>query len=696
MNEVNAVANHWAVLIGINFYVKPLKPLMGCLRDVDIINRYLEAGSTPVYVDKLTASAPSEPNSCHPAEKPDSWPTFENVTSSLTKILTEAKPGDFVYVHYSGHGTQTEATSSEYSNKNTGDLALVLFDEVHGSRYLRGLELAYLLDQMVKKGLFVTLVLDCCFSGSTVRDGDPSGADIRSVKYDPAVDAAYPQKLGANPGYQVGSVALRNAHMLPKWLVDPNGYTILTACGPHEMSRELKFEGEGRNGALSYFLVRALTSLRKSSVEITNQSLHQHLCARFHASWPQQNPMRYGNKNFSFFGKLRSGPEKAFISVFRTQKDDRLCLGAGHAHGVYKDDQYAIYPLDSSEDVSNNAEQASIKVRVDTVRGLTSDLVGIDPTSVTSQVKTGWRARPITHLSPRKVLVRLMAHVGNQSQWMVAANQRRFLRLLTEDVEGQPCLFNVTRNARDEYEILDESYQKITSLPTIPLDMKGALGCVVDVLEHLATFKYIEGIENRIPAPSFDSLFTIQLSDPSGEIFDAAGVFDIKHNDKLSLVVQNAGDKPLYLHIYNLGPSWQINGLICDDGGGDYKVVLPKDDMKGHTGKEEMTLQMTVPETFRDRGQYQCEDIVKIFITSKPSSFSALVLPKIPIAAGALDGPVRGDHNRLSKFLSGLAIPFRGAEDDISDEEWVTRQFVVRTVAGTACTLKQANGLIQE
>ena len=673
---MDAATNHWAVLIGINFYENPLK---GCVRDVESIKQYLEAASTPVNVYTFTASAPSDPNSRHPAEKPDSWPTFENVTSSLTKIIAEAKPGDFVYIHYAGHGTRTDATSSDYSNKNTGDLALVLFDDVHGSRYLLGLDLAYRLSEMVNKGLFVTLVLDCCFSGSVIRHGHPNSGDIRAIDYDPAVDAAYPQNLGTSLRHEVGSSTLRDAYMLPKWLVDPNGYTILTACGPHEIARELKFEGGERNGALSYFLVRALTSLRKSGVEITHQSLYQHLCVMFHAHWPQQNPMHYGNNNFSFFGKLKSGLDMAFISVFKTQEDNRLCLEAGHAHGVYKDDEYAVYPLESPEDVSGNAKQASIKVRVDVVRGLTSDLIGIDPASVTSRVKTGWKARPLTCLSPRKVPVRLMADVGNPSQWMTAAKQRRFLHLSTENVEGQPCLFNITRNERNEYEILDVSYQTIIGVPMIRLDRKGALDCAMDLLEHLATFKYIEGIENRIPTAIFEDSFRIHFSDGTGHDLGAAGLVDVNHEDELSLTIQNLSDKPLYVALFNLGPSWQVASLICENGGGDYRVVPPKDDTRRHSGTTEIRWAMVVPESFIKQGHCQCEDVMKVFITSRPTSFAPMVLPKIPISVENVYAPVRGDYSQLSKFLSELATPFRGAGGGISDDEWVTRNFVIRT-----------------
>lgn len=70
---------------------------------------------------------------------------------------------------------------------------------------------------------------------------------------------------------------------------------------------------------------------------------------------------------------------------------------------------------------------------------------------------------------------------------------------------------------------------------------------------------------------------------------------------------------------------------------------------------------------------------MKVFITSRPTSFAPLVLPKIPISVENVYAPVRGDYSQLSKFLSELATPFRGAGGGISDDEWVTRNFVIRT-----------------
>ncbi|PQE12955.1 caspase domain-containing protein [Rutstroemia sp. NJR-2017a BBW] len=627
-----------------------------------MVKQYLEAGPTPVDVTILTATTPSNPSSRRPVEDPDLWPTYKNVIASLRRVLEKAKQGDFVYIHYSGHGTRSH---------QSGNLAFVLFeDNEHGSSYLRGPELAKCLRKMVAQGLFVTVVLDCCYSGSVMRGDNLQGVSVRAVDYDPTIDDVSRQE--SYPGPFDSDSTLRNAQVpLEQWLVDPDRYTILSASGPHEKAWELEIEGGQRRGALTYFLLEALSALRKNGVKVTHQSLYQHLRIRFHASWPQQTPMRYGNSNFSFFGKLAIVSNTALIPVYRTD-DDRLCLSAGQAHGVHKGDDYVVYPFEAAEMVTNPANEASVKVRVDTVRCLTSDLVGIEATSPTKQIKTGWKAKPVTCISPRKIPVRLMESARCQSQWEEATQQQRFLHLCTEN-DTEPCIFNITLSEHNEYEILDGLHKRIVGLPTLPVDTPGAAGDIMDILQHLTTYKYFEAVENQTPSPSFKGSYSLLPLSGTG----TSGTFDVKHGGTWGFTAENFSDQPLYLAIFNFTPSWQVSNLVSHSGGGDFLVVQPKS--KDNDGKEEIRLQMEVPVFLQSRGRNYCEDIVKVFITSRPTFFPSMVLPEISLHTNDPCKRVRSNGgDQLSKFILELTMRFR-SQDYVAHEEWASENFIIRT-----------------
>jgi len=57
-------------------------------------------------------------------------------------------------------------------------------------------------------------------------------------------------------------------------------------------------------------------------------------------------------------------------------------------------------------------------------------------------------------------------------------------------------------NRRKEYEIADALHKGVVGLPAIRLDSTRAMEVLMDVLQHLATFKFFEGLENRLPKRS--------------------------------------------------------------------------------------------------------------------------------------------------------------------------------------------------
>lgn len=186
MDDQCTTPGHHAILIGINAYQQ--SPLKGAVRDVQDIQAHLMETLDSDNITILTATQSTNLESSVPIEDLRLWPTRQNINSAFQKVTEPAKAGDFVYIHFSGHGSRERPNSKSY-NEATGDLALVVLTENEGTEtYLRGRSLAYSVNAMVTRGLVVTLVLDCCFSASVYR-GEPS---VRFLPYDKAINSQVP------------------------------------------------------------------------------------------------------------------------------------------------------------------------------------------------------------------------------------------------------------------------------------------------------------------------------------------------------------------------------------------------------------------------------------------------------------------------------------------------------------------------
>lgn len=225
--------------------------------------------------------------------------------------------------------------------------------------------------------LLVTIVLDYCFSRSISRTGAVRGVGIRSVIY---VEAATPREHQDHFGFRDKNCSLCIYTLSDEWLIRLTGYTILSGCGPNEVAHELELSTGERRGAHGCFLMEALSALKKRGVDITcnHESSCEHMHIRFHASWPRQTPVRYGNKSFTVFG----GPSTASStpSVYMYIKNNNLCLDAGETHGVYAGDAYKLHPHEWLGNSVSQVEETLGKVAtawVDVVHCLTSDLANV-------------------------------------------------------------------------------------------------------------------------------------------------------------------------------------------------------------------------------------------------------------------------------------------------------------------------------
>lgn len=541
---------------------------------------------------------------------------------------------------------------------------IVLSKDGSQEEEFNGFSLAIRLKKLVNQGLKLTLILDCCFSGHVYRQSNLPGSTVRTSSRQPRMENC---GIDYNdPQYRQGSAPqIRDTGLLSEdWFINPGQYTIITACGPHERAEEIDVNGK-RYGALTWYLTQSLIMLHRSSIMVSQKSPHNHLVAKVHAMWPKQTPMCYGRKDFCSFSDLQPEQVYQFISV--EKNGEQLLLQAGLAHGIYNGDEYAVYPFYTPEHVINIAQYGSPRVKVRSVGAITSELDVVDPSI--NNIENGWKAKTLTSLSPDKIMVGLLCPISNLSNWESVEKQSQFLEICSELSWTRGSYLFYIETFNESYRILSSTGEPLFSFP-IPED-GGVSEQALRTLDHMATFKFIEGIDNRNPTPGFESWFRYALLDGSGNACNFTGTLDVKQNMILALEFTNSNlDHPLYLTVLNLDPSWKISCLTSNDGGAGFRTISPRGSTESGSQSTRLRWRMQVPELLKARGF--CEDIIKIIVTSRPTSFSPFLLPKITEAFN------RGS-NGLAELLAKLNTSQRSIIHDYEYEEFAMFNIVIRT-----------------
>ncbi|KAF4961382.1 hypothetical protein FSARC_10198 [Fusarium sarcochroum] len=601
---------HYAVLIGINAYSQ--KPLKGCVRDVQHIKSLLEQQQFPIEIQAFTATSNSHSGI---VEDPNHWPTYKNVTKALRVLTARAQPGDCVYIHYSGHGTRWNP-GGEFSNQHTGDLALALLNGENGEsvRELGGHRLAMALNAMVIKELVVTLVLDCCFAASVYRH---DSSNVRFIPIDPNLASAYAidNDITVQDVEALGS-GFRDASMLPSWLINPNGYALLAACGPHEEATEI-VRDEIDHGALSRFLY---LSLRDGGLKKRHKDIFYHLISKFRGNELEQSPILYGNKDQPFFGHSKLSSPRPMIPVVR--RGNGFILQAGHAHAVSDGDEFMLYPsIVFKENAALHTDVVSAKT--DTTGPLTSLLHLED--GMTSTPRIEWVAEPRTRHALRGFPISLGENLPRRDEW-VTVFDKRFISVQSRTDSCLP-LFHVALLG-DEYKILDKNDQEVMNIPTLSQD-NTSLEHIVAILEHLIRYELVKELTNHSVSDDFRASFEISIINRAGDSFSPDRDINVEQDTSnkymFELCLRNKGTENLYLYVYDLGPFWQIEEIHC----GTYAVIPPLNHSEPFTGQFGKKLRTLVPKEMRERGIHHCDDILKVLVTSHPTSFDILELPNM-------------------------------------------------------------------
>jgi metacaspase-1 len=218
-----------ALLVGLNRYPDPDNTLRGCLNDVRQMHALLRT-----HFDFRSGSAISTLT--------DAEATTAAIVQQLHWLVDEAAPGDVLVFHYSGHGSQVDDRHGDEVDDGLDEI-ICPYDLDWNDPFTDD-DLCEIVGKL-PTGANLTVVLDCCHSGTGLRE--PAGGK-----------SSERQRYMAPPTMprRTASLTLRRfGHRASQ-----RGAVLVAGCRADQVSADALIDGD-YHGALTYYLCRALDEL---------------------------------------------------------------------------------------------------------------------------------------------------------------------------------------------------------------------------------------------------------------------------------------------------------------------------------------------------------------------------------------------------------------------------------------------------
>lgn len=367
---MNAEAfRHHVVLIGIDAYPKG-KALHGCVNDVDALESvFIDClGVPPEAITKLVAP---HAGSKRPGRVSEEKPTAEKIRAALEALTTnKVCPGDRVFIHYSGHGTQTFSSFSRAARE-----ALVPVDGFSGGELLFDYELNDILRRIAERTEHLTVVLDCCCSAGATRSGLASRSSaIRFCRVDDEPLAAHPAHT-RSAGQHSGLLS----NLDPS---DP-GFLVAASAQSGEWANENNDAHGVRHGAFTAALLDILATISPDKLDSLRWvDIWHRLRSRVTASFTGQHPCLIGRHERRVFGgpfRLQDAgfPITEINGAYHLHAGTLIGLGVGATVAVYGEEPRFFPKIDSPEDKA--VRRGLLRITSATASSAIASPLGIPP-----------------------------------------------------------------------------------------------------------------------------------------------------------------------------------------------------------------------------------------------------------------------------------------------------------------------------
>lgn len=658
-DPVSANQHFHALLIACDFYFlnrlpngSTFRSLGGCVRDIERVEKELLLGRLKVpreNILKLTSSAVA--GAAEPPEPPEQWPTYDNIVRKFEELTERAEPGDQVYIHYSGHGGRLKTHFPELKGADEVDETLVPIDiRDRTTRYVRDIDLAYILKRMVDKELVVTLVLDSCHSGGATRNDGAQDIAVRTADGPDPLDetperpvdskfAARDELVAAWRG--LSREGTRNANVGGGWLPEPEGYVLMAACRPSESAFEYAFDASGRSGVLTHWLLEVCKQLGPT---LTWKLVHDRVLAKTRSLFPSQTPQVQGEVGRVVFGVDKIPPHYAVGVLEVDSTGQRIKLNAGQALGVANGAEFAVYPPGTIDFTGGEKRQAIVRIKE---LGAVESWAEIVEEFGDSEIEPGAQAVMIDRFRMR----RRVRTLSGQSEQHLTAEHLEALAAVRRSIDAASAGFIETAGANESveyqvgvsldgrrFEILDPAGVPFPNLCPSLAPVADNAARVLERLTHLSRYHTILELRNhdsqsRLAGKLKIELFRVPDDYQRGDkpnplpLEDPGNTPVIRDGEKLFLHIRNESTQVLNVAVLDLQPDWGITQFYPSEARGDFVPIDP--------GKEIwVATEFYLPEPLTEG-----TDVLKAFATAGPANFRWLEL-------SALDNPTRGEAER--------------------------------------------------
>ena len=333
--------NLYALLVGIDTYAQSsgVSPLRGCVNDVEAMQTYL---SGRVAADEIAF---------HPRVLTNQQATRDAVIEGFREHLCQAGSEDIAFFFYAGHGAQAAAPKEFWPIEPDRVLeTLVCYDSrTQGGWDIADKELAQLIAEVDARQPHISIVLDCCHSGSGTR----GEVDEVATRHAPTDWRSRPiESFLVSPDRVIEESASRGLKPMPAGLNLPKGrHVVLSACRDIEEAKEYH-GGDVPHGTFSYFL---LESLQKVNGNLTYRDLFKRTNALVRSRVTNQSPQMEATEPGDLEQPFLGGAISSAPAHFTASRDGvgNWSIDGGAIHGLVTpiDEEttlLALFPLGSS------------------------------------------------------------------------------------------------------------------------------------------------------------------------------------------------------------------------------------------------------------------------------------------------------------------------------------------------------------